>query len=96
VNQYEQPGHVDLVLLSTFGNRALDGGREAVLEHLEDDTRRCRTDAVNAWQDAGIEKIGQRTFESSYSGRWRADQSRVSREAGAAPPKATGDGGVYR
>ena len=35
------------------GNRALDRGREAVLEHFEDDPRRCRTDAVNARQDAG-------------------------------------------
>jgi hypothetical protein len=61
------PGY--LVLLSTFDNRALDCGREAVLEHFEDDARRCRTDAVNARQDAGIEQIGQRTFESSYCGR---------------------------
>jgi hypothetical protein len=42
---------------------------EAVLEHFEDDARRCRTDAVNARQDAGIEQIGQRNFESSYCGR---------------------------
>ena len=57
------------MLLSTFDNCALDGGREAVLEHLEDDARRRRTDAVNARQDAGIEQIGQRTFESPYRGR---------------------------
>jgi hypothetical protein len=58
------PGY--LVLLSAFDNRALDGRREAVLEHFEDDARRRRTDAVNARQDARIEQIGQRTFESAY------------------------------
>ena len=50
------PGY--LVLLSAFGNRALDGGRKAVLEHFEDDARRRRTDAVNARQDAGSSRSG--------------------------------------
>src|SRR5215213_4207753 len=58
-----------LMLLSAFDNGALYGGREAVLEHFEDDARRRRTDTVNAWQDASIEQIGQRTFESPYRGR---------------------------
>ena len=38
-----------------------------MLEHFEDDARRRGADAVNARQDAGIEQIGQRTFESSYA-----------------------------
>jgi hypothetical protein len=59
----------DLVLLSAVDNCALDGRREAVLQYFEDDARRCRTDAVNARQDASIEQIGQRTFESPYRGR---------------------------
>jgi hypothetical protein len=59
----------DLVLLSAFGNRALDSGREAVLEHFEDDARRRRTDTMNARQDARIEQIWQRPFESPYRGR---------------------------
>src|SRR5437762_11219036 len=58
----------DLVLLSACGNRALDGRRKAVLEHFEDDAGRRRTDAVNARQDAGVEHIGQWTFESSHRG----------------------------
>ena len=57
------------MLLPTFDNRALDGGREAVLEDFEDDARRRRTDAVNARQDARIQQIRQRTFESPYRGR---------------------------
>src|SRR5688572_24024090 len=56
----------DLVLLSASGDRALDGGRKAVLEHFEDDARRGRADAVNARQDAGVEQIGQWTFEPSH------------------------------
>ena len=48
------PGY--FMLLSTFDNGALDGGREAVLEHFEDDARRRRTDAVNPRQDASVEQ----------------------------------------
>jgi hypothetical protein len=48
-----------LMLLSAFDNGALYGGREAVLEHFENDARRRRTDTVNARQDASIEQIGQ-------------------------------------
>jgi alkylated DNA repair dioxygenase AlkB len=39
-----------------------------VLEHFEDDAGRRRTDAMNARQDASVEQIGQRTFESPYRG----------------------------
>src|SRR5687767_3544248 len=62
----KRPPPGDFFLLPALGDRAFDGRREAVVQDFEDDARRCRANAVDTRQGAGIEQFGERALEPAH------------------------------